>query len=97
MDEVKLDVRRAYRGLLEAAEQYRIRKNSLELAESRVESTNLLLLAGRAITRDLLEAQDSLIEAQNSLTNAIVAHLIAKLNFFKDIGVLEVRPDGMWE
>ncbi len=97
MDEVKLDVRRAYRGLLEAAEQYRIRKNSLELAESRVESTNMLLQAGRLTTRDLLEAQDALIDAQNNLTSALVAHLIAKLNFFKDVGVLQVQPDGMWE
>ncbi len=97
LDEVKFDVRRAYRGLLEAAEQYRIRKNSLELAESRVESTNMLLQAGRLTTRDLLEAQDDLIDAQNNLTSALVAHLIAKLNFFKDVGILQVRPDGMWE
>lgn len=96
-DEVKFDVRQAYRELEEAAEQYRIRKNSLALANKRVESTKLLLEAGLADTRDLLESQDSLLRAQNSVTDALVAHLIAKLNFFRDTGILQVRPDGMWE
>jgi len=97
MDGVRLDVRQAYRELEAAAQQYIIRKNSLELAETRVESTSMLLQAGRLTTRDLLESQDSLIEAQNSLTEALVSHLTAKLTFFKDIGILQVRPDGMWE
>ena len=57
----------------------------------------LLWEAGRANTRDLLESQDALLLAENSLTAALVDHTIAKLNFFRDIGVLQVRPDGMWE
>ena len=96
-DRVKLEVRRAYRDLREAAERYQIQKTNLELAEKRVESTSILLMAGRAITRDLLESQDALVEAQNNVTDALVAHLVAKLNFFQDVGILQVRPDGMWE
>lgn len=95
-DTVKLEVRQAYRDLEEAAESYRIQKNSLDLAEKRVESTTLLLEAGRLTTRDLLESQDSLLEAQNNLTAALVDHAIAKLSFFRDVGILRVRPDGMW-
>ncbi len=96
LDEVKLDVRQAFRDLEEAAQKYDIQKNSLELAEKRVESTTLLLKAGRVTTRDLLEAQDALLEAQNNLTAALVNHTIAKLSFYRDIGLLRVRPDGMW-
>jgi len=96
-DRVILDVRQAYRELDEAAARYKIQQNSLELANSRVDSTQLLLDAGRGITRDLLEAQDALRDAENALTDALVAHAIAKLNFYKDIGLLQVRPDGMWE
>jgi len=97
LDEVKLDVRQAYRQLREASERYRIQKNSLELARRRVESTTLLLDEGRAKTRDLLEAQDALLLAENNVTAALVDHLIARLSFFRDIGILEVRPDGMWD
>ncbi len=94
---VKLDIRQAYRQLREAEERYRIQKNSLELAQKRVDSTAMFLKTGRARTRDLLESQDALLEAQNELTDALIGHTIAKLNFFRDIGVLQVRPDGMWE
>jgi len=90
-------VRQAYRDLEEAAQRHRIQKNSLELAEKRVESTGLLLQAGESTTRDLLESQDALLDAQNNVTAALVSHVIAKLSFFRDIGILQVMPDGMWE
>jgi outer membrane protein TolC len=97
VDEVELDVRQAYRQLREAAERYETQRSSLQLGETRVESTTFLLQAGRVTTRDLLDSQDALLEAQNSATAALVDHAIAKLSFFRDIGVLQVRPDGMWE
>ena len=94
---VELDVRRAYRQLQEYAERYRTQTNSLALSETRVESTTFLLQAGRVTTRDLLDSQDALLGAQNNVTAALVDHAIAKLSFFRDIGILQVRPDGMWE
>ncbi len=97
LDEVELDVRRAYRQLKEYAERYKTQKNSLQLSETRVESTNFLLQAGRVTTRDLLDSQDALLGAQNSVTAALVDNAIAKLSFFRDVGVLQIRPDGMWE
>ena len=30
-------------------------------------------------------------------TSALVAHTIIKLNFFGVVGVLQIRPEGMWE
>ena len=96
VDTVKLDVREAYRQLRRQAESYRIQKNSIRLAQKRVESTSLLLEAGRVQTRDLLESQDALLQAQNDLTAALVAHTVAKLTFFRDIGLLQMQPDGMW-
>jgi outer membrane protein TolC len=97
VDSVMLDVRQAYRQLEATAEQYITQKKSLALAEERVKNMPLLLKSGRAKTRDLLDAQDSLLQAQNDLTSALIGHTIAKLNFFRDTGVLQVKPDGMWE
>jgi outer membrane protein TolC len=97
VDTVKLDVRDAYRQLQQEAESYRIGQSSLELAEKRVESTTFLLQAGRVTTRDLLDSQDALLKAQNNITAALIDHTIAKLSFFRDISILQVRPDGMWE
>jgi outer membrane protein TolC len=97
VDAVELDVRQAYRQLREYAERYETQKNSLELSEKRVESTTLLLQAGRVTTRDLLDSQDALLGAQNNVTTVLVDYAIAKLSFFRDVGLLQVRPDGMWE
>jgi len=97
VSKVKLGIRQGYRQLIETQERYRIQKNSLELARKRVESTAMLLKMGRVQTRDLLDSQNDLLDAENELTDALVGHTIAKLNFFRDIGVLQVRPDGMWK
>jgi outer membrane protein TolC len=96
VDNVKLDVRDAYRRLLQTAEQYEIQQNSFNLATQRVESNKLLLDAGRVTVRIVLESQDALLEAENNLTAALVNHLNAKLSFYRDVGILNVKPDGMW-
>lgn len=97
VDQVKLDVRDAYRRLREEAESYRTQQKALQLAEVRVGVSPILWEAGRMNTRDYLESQDALVRAQNDVTAALVSHAIAKLNFFRDVGVLQVRTDGMWE
>jgi len=96
-DQVRLQVRQALRDLEEMRESYKIQRNSLELAERRVESTTLLLDAGRADTRDLLESQAALVQAQNAFTNALVDHTIARLNLWRDIGTLVLSPEGELE
>lgn len=97
VDRIKLDVRQAFRDLEETSENYRIQKAALALAERRVEEQKLLLEYGRGTIRLLLETEDDLVEAQNNVTDALVRHTDAKMSFFRDVGILEVRPDGMWE
>lgn len=96
-ENVKLDVRQAYRGLTEKAESYRIQKIGLELARRRVEEQKLLLEYGRGTIRLLLETEDDLVSTQDNVIGALVEHTITKMSFFRDIGVLQVKPDGMWE
>jgi len=96
VDEVKLEIRDAYRKLREEAESYRTQQKALELAQIRVGVSPILWEAGRMNARDYLESQDDLLQAQNNVTSALVSHAIAKLNFFRDVGILQVKPDGMW-
>ncbi len=97
IENVKLDVRQAYRNLTETGESYRIQKVGVGLARRRVEEQKLLLEYGRGVIRLLVETEDALVRAQNSLTSALVSHTIAKMRFFRDVGILQVKPDGMWE
>jgi len=89
-DRVKLAVRESFRRLQRAKESYRIQEMSVKLAERRVDSTSMLLKDGRAETRDLLDAQRDLVNAQNALASALVTHTITRLEFFRDIGTIDV-------
>lgn len=95
-DNVKLDVRRAYRRVQQALESYRIQQYSVELARGRVENVTLLLRLGRAITRDLLEPTRAYVQVQNRLTQALVDLRIARLELRRDMGLLEIDQRGMW-
>ena len=92
-DNVKLQVRQAWRSLQEARESYDIQRRSLDLARRRVESTELLQQAGRASTRDLIDAQRALLDAENALTRTLLDHTLAKLQLWRDIGTLTVTSD----
>jgi outer membrane protein TolC len=96
-DRIKLNVRNKLRDLLESRESVQIQTKSVKLAEKRVRSVNLFLEAGRRQIRDLLEAQDALLEAQNDFTTAIVSYRVAELELQRDMGVLTVDEKGIWQ
>ena len=97
VDVVKLQIRNAYRDLTEASQRYNIQTEGLKLAQKRYNDTMLLLKYGRASSRRVLNAQNDLFNAQNAATEALVDYTISTLNFYSDSGVLQVRPDGMWQ
>jgi outer membrane protein TolC len=85
------------RSLFEARENLFIQAQAVRLAQKRVKSVNLFLEAGRAQMRDLLEAQDSLLGAQNSLTSAVVNYRVTELELQRDMGLLKVDENGLWQ
>jgi outer membrane protein TolC len=95
-DQVKLEVRNNLRDLMESRESVRIQVQAVELARRRVKSTDLFLQAGRAQIRDLLEAQEALLNTQNALASALVSYRVAELDLQRDIGLLEVDETGLW-
>lgn len=96
-DDVKFDVRSALRDLVQAREALTIESQAVALAQRRVESTDLFLQAGRAEIRDVLEAQEDLVDAQNALTSALVEYRILELQLQRDMGVLNVDENGLWQ
>jgi outer membrane protein TolC len=47
--------------------------------------------------RDLLEAQDALLSAQNGLTSALVSYRVAELELQADMGLLKIDEKGLWQ
>ena len=97
VDIVTLELRQAYRDFTEASKRHQIQLDSLQLAQKRFKNTMLLLQYGRANTRDVLDAQGDLFDAQNAATQTMVDYTIATLNFYRDTGIMQIQPDGMFQ
>jgi outer membrane protein TolC len=95
-DQIKLSIRSELRTLLESRESVKIQAQSVVVAEKRVRSNTIFLEAGRTEIRNLLESQDALLAAQNSLTRAVVDYRIAELEMQRDLGLLKVNEQGLW-
>ena len=97
-DRIKLEVRNALRNLLQARESIKIQALAVQVATRRVASTQAFLDAGdrRAEIRDVLEAQEDLVAAQNDLTTALVDYRVGELELQRDMGLLEVNEKGLW-
>jgi outer membrane protein TolC len=96
-DDVKLQVRDDLRSLMQAREGVFNQSQAVRLAERRVRSMEMLLQAGRAAIRDVLDAQDALLSAQNALISALVSYRTAEWDLQRDMGKLEVTVDGLWQ
>jgi len=96
-DQLKLEVRDSWRNLEQARLAYDIAVESVRLSQRRVDEQNLLAELGQATAQDQVDAQSDLITSQNSLTAALVGHTIARLGFWRDMGILYINDDGRWK
>ncbi|HXU78223.1 MAG TPA: TolC family protein [Methylomirabilota bacterium] len=96
LDGLKDNIQRGRRTLDQRRQNYGIQKNALDLANRRVKSAIMLLEAGRAEVRDLVEAQDAQISAQNAVTTALVDYQQARLQLLLDIGSLDTGVPRYW-
>ncbi len=94
-DRIEADVRDALRQAMNASEDLVIQRGALELSERRVESAKLNLDAGRASTRDVLEAQEALVNARNAVTAARITFTLARLGLYLQLELLRVDEDGI--
>lgn len=95
-ENVRLALRTAWRDLDTARKQYDIAATGVALSQRRLEEEELLRTLGRGTARDLIDAQQDLIEAKDDLTSALIAHTLARLRLWKDMGVLYIKKDGTW-
>lgn len=94
-DFIVADLRDSLRRVQNTRETYVIQSGAVLLADRRVESARLNLDAGRAATRDILEAQEDLLDARNSATGALINYHLAGLALYRDLGVMRVGPEGI--
>jgi Outer membrane protein len=96
-DQIELQIRESWRTLEQAKRNYEINEIGVRIAERRVEEQELLAEFGRAKALDQVDAQNSLLSSKDQLTQALVAHTIARLQFWDNMGILYIKEDGQWE
>lgn len=96
LDRFKQSIDGGLRSLEEARLNILSQQTQLEVEKRRVEMNTLRLQAGRVNIRDLREAQDALIRAQNDLSQRIVSYLRSRLQLLVDIGVLDASREHFW-
>lgn len=96
-DEIEQQVRDSWRSLEQARRNHEISVIGVKLAERRVEEQELLAQLGRAKAQDQVDAQNDLANSKNQLTQALVSHTIARLQFWNNMGILYIKDNGQWE
>lgn len=97
MDNIKLDVIDIWRRLNEASKSYEINVTSVQINERRVEEAELRAELGLGDIQDTVDSQNDLTSSRTDLVRTIVDHNIAKLEFWRDVGLLYVNDNGQWE
>jgi outer membrane protein TolC len=97
LDNVRLGIIDDLRNLDQAKRNYEINKISVNVNERRVDQQNMLAELGTSTARDVVDAQDSLTNSKNALTDAVIRHTLARLQFYRDMGILMINDNGKWE
>ncbi len=104
-DTVRLEVRDALRKLYQARQDYQIQRNAVILACRRVDQTRRILALppppgekrelGTNSARDLLEAQQALVNAQNNLVQSLVDYQTANMELLRDLELLDTNDQAV--
>lgn len=97
LDEVRRDILDQVRELAQLEKRIRLQTDKMAQDKKAVAVTQIRYEAGDADNRDLLDARQGLIDAQNSLIALKVRHFTARLRLLRNTGVMFVNENGMWQ
>lgn len=92
-----LEIQNAFRELDRRRESLRIQEELIIDQEKNLKIAQIRYEQGEISNRDVVEAQESLLEARNALIQEKVNYEIARLNLLRDLGILFVDEEGVWE
>lgn len=96
LDQLRSQIEESFQNLERLRQSYEIQSNAVGLAEKSVLGAQLSIEAGEGIYRDLEDAQDNLISAQNAQTGALVDYLEARLELLIFIGIIDTDTSRFW-
>lgn len=95
-DNLIVNLRNRFRSLRRIELSLEIQRESIHDEERNHVIAGILFDRGENSNRDVVEAQESLLVAQNALVNEQVSYEIERLNLLRDMGILFIDENGMW-
>ncbi len=96
-DELVVSVQSTFRELERRRQSVEIQRELIHDQEKNVRIAQILFEYGDNSNRDVVEAQQSLLEAKNALIKEQVSYEIARLGLLRDLGVLFIDEHGVWK
>lgn len=93
-DAVKRSIRGGWRQLIVARQQLEIDRQTVRNAA--LQYDNVVTAPSESNNLSLLNALDTVLQAQNSLVSNWITYETNRLNIFRDMGIMEVNQDGIW-
>lgn len=93
-ENVALEVAESYSRLRTLAQTVEIQRKNQDIAVRRAENANFLFRTGELSNRDVVEAQNDLLNARNALVSALLDYDIQRLQLLRNVGLLDVGPEG---
>jgi hypothetical protein len=107
-DNIANDVRADVRELRTIAELYRVQQRLIEIGYFQVDNAEALLLqppapgaqtdagSAAALTRQVLDAQSSLLQSQNQMYGLWVSYLSSRMALYLDLELMQIDERGVW-
>jgi outer membrane protein TolC len=96
IDNIKLQIREDWRILDQARRTFDISEIGVAIADRRVLEQTIRLENGQGLAKDLVDAQSAQLTSQNARTAALIGHTLARLRFYRDMGIITINEDGTW-
>ncbi|MBI5363271.1 MAG: TolC family protein [Planctomycetes bacterium] len=96
-DDLVVSVRSTFRELARREQSLDIQEQLITDQEKNAKIAQLRFEQGDFSNRDLVEAQEALLEARNALIQEKVSYEIARLGLLRDLGILFIDEKGMWK
>jgi outer membrane protein TolC len=93
-DSVRVEITDSFSKLETLAATVEIEARNIELAQRRAEYAAFRFRNGELSNRDVVEAQNELLNARNAYAGALVQYESQRLQLLRDVGLLDVGPDG---
>ncbi len=96
-DELVVNVQSTFRQLERHRQSVEIQRELIGDQEHNLRIAQILFEKGDNSNRDVVDAQQSLLDAKNSLIREQVSYEIARLGLLRDLGVLFIDEHGVWK